>query len=63
MGMAAASGGVVGMSVRTGLFHYVPYRRLQDFLACGWMVVADLGPIHGQYSVLCWRCDCGEVKP
>lgn len=22
------------------------------------MVVADLGPTHGQFSCLMWRCDC-----
>jgi hypothetical protein len=48
---------------RTGLFQFVPYPKLPDFLARGWMVVADLGPTHGQWAVLCWHCECGAVSP
>jgi hypothetical protein len=46
--------------VRTGLFRYLPYARLDAFLSRGWMPVADLGQTHGQWSVLGWRCDCPE---
>ena len=43
----------------TGTFHIVSWDRLEDFLAAGWMVVADLGAVHGRWSCLCeWRCDC-----
>jgi hypothetical protein len=45
--------------VRTGLFRYVAYERLAEHLARAWMPVAYLG----EYSVLCWHCECGEVVP
>jgi hypothetical protein len=41
---------------RTGLFRYVPHHRIDDFHRTGWMVVADLGPTHGRWSVLMWIC-------
>lgn len=44
--------------VRTGLFRYVRHERIWDMMREGWMVVADLGATHGQWSVLMWRCDC-----
>jgi hypothetical protein len=44
--------------IRTGKFQYVPYEKVEFFHLCGWMIVADLGPTHGLYSVLMWRCDC-----
>jgi len=49
---------------RVGLFRYIPHASLDAFLRRGWMVVADLGPVHGCYSSLCWHCggDCG-VQP
>lgn len=49
--------------IRTGLFRYVRISLLPEFMARGWMPVADLGPVHGAWSVLCWHCSCGEVTP
>lgn len=49
--------------IRTGLFRYVRHSDVPSFLARGWMVVGDLGPIHAHWSVLMWRCDCPEVEP
>lgn len=49
--------------IRTGLLRYVRHGRIPDMMERGWMVVADLGPTHGQWSVLMWHCDCGEVTP
>lgn len=43
---------------RTGLFRYVRHQDIADHERAGWMVVADLGPVHGFYSVLMWRCEC-----
>ena len=35
-----------------------------DWLRVGWIAVADLGPIHGQYSLgLGWICQCECIKP
>lgn len=48
---------------RTGLFRYVRHSDMHAHLVAGWMPVADLGDHHGQWSVLCWHCDCGEVTP
>ena len=48
------------MAIRTGLFRYVLHSKVDQFLRCGWMVIADLGETHGVYSVLMWRCDCPE---
>jgi hypothetical protein len=50
------------MTVRTGTFRYVRIERLPEFLARGWMPVAELGRVHGTWSVLCWRCDCAEFE-
>ena len=44
--------------VRTGTYRYVRWDRIDEFHRLGWMVVADLGPTHGHWSVLMWRCDC-----
>jgi hypothetical protein len=51
------------MKVRTGLFRYVAWDRVDEFHRRGWMVVSDLGLAHGQFSVLAWHCECGEVAP
>lgn len=48
------------MKVRTGLFRFVPWDQLDSYHRRGWMAVADLGLTHGFWSVLMWRCDCGE---
>lgn len=47
--------------IRTGLFRYVAWHRIDEFHRLGWMVVTDLGLTHGQWSVLMWRC--GEECP
>lgn len=45
-------------------FRYVTYNRLADYLALGWMIVADLGPYHNQWALLCeWLCQCRVVEP
>jgi hypothetical protein len=44
----------------------VGHHLVADWLKVGWMVVADLGEPHGQWSVLmAWRCCCRDepVKP
>ena len=48
---------------RTGLFQYVRIAQIPAFHARGWMVVADLGPTHGRWAVLMWKCSCPEVTP
>jgi len=48
--------------IRTGQFRYVRYQDIQAREQAGWMVVADLGPVHGEYSVLMWCCDCGGAE-
>lgn len=50
------------MTVRTGLFRYVRHQDIDHYHKLGWMVVADLGAPHSQYSVLAWHCGCVE-KP
>lgn len=49
--------------IRTGLFRYVRHADVFSFMERGWMVAADLGPTHGQWSVLMWHCECGEHDP
>lgn len=44
--------------IRTGLFRYVVYAKIDDYHRQGWMVVGDLGVPHNNYSVLMWKCDC-----
>lgn len=44
----------------------VAYDLLSDWLSLPWMVIADLGEYHGQFSVMLgWKCCCGRecVKP
>jgi hypothetical protein len=43
--------------IRTGHFHIVQFHRIDDFHRRGWMVVRPLGV----WSLLMWRCDCGEA--
>lgn len=47
--------------IRTGTFRYVRWNNVEAYLKAGWMAVADLGPVHGRWSVLMWRCECGEA--
>lgn len=49
--------------IREGLFRYVRWPAVDACHARGWMVVGDLGPTHGLWSVLMWHCDCGAVTP
>jgi hypothetical protein len=45
----------------TRTFRYVRHERILDYLNLGWMVVADLGPTHGEWSVFMeFRCVCGK---
>lgn len=44
--------------IRTGQFRYARWDALEPLLKAGWMVVGDLGPVHGFWSVLLWKCDC-----
>ena len=47
-------------TVRT--FRYVLHERREDYERLGWMVVADLGDYHGQFSVLAeFICSCGRA--
>ena len=46
------------MTVRTGFFRYARWSDLDQYLSAGWMVIGDLGPGHGAWSALLWRCDC-----
>jgi hypothetical protein len=40
-------------------FRYVRHENIADYERLGWLVVAELHPPHGQYSVLMqWLCDC-----
>ncbi len=39
---------------------YVRHHMVADYLQFGWMVVGDLGPTHGEHSVLMgWVCPPG----
>jgi hypothetical protein len=46
--------------IRTGTFRFVRYSDVDAFHRRGWMLVRYLGPVHGFWSVLMWRCDCRE---
>lgn len=46
--------------IRTGTFRYARYADLPALLRAGWMITADLGPVHRAYACLVWRCDCPE---
>lgn len=49
---------------RTRWFRMVVHERVADYLALGWLQVADLGPIHGEWSVLMqWLCNCPLIEP
>ena len=46
------------------IFRYVIHERVSEYLNLGWIVCADLGPVHGQWSVLMrWLCECPYVEP
>ena len=50
-------------AMREGLFRYVPWPKIGEYHARGWLVVRDLGDHHGRWSVLMWHCECGQVAP
>ncbi len=51
------------MRRHTGTLQFVRHEDVAAFHRRGWMiVVADLGPTHGVWSVLMWRCDCGSAR-
>lgn len=40
-------------------FRYVAHGRAVDMARLGWLPVADLGPVHGEWSILMeWLCNC-----
>lgn len=48
----------------TRIFRYVTFSRVPDYLALGWVIVAELPHPHNQWSVLCeWLCQCSMVEP
>ena len=49
--------------IRVGLFRFVRHAAIESLHRRGWMIVDDLGPTHGAWSVLMWHCECGEVEP
>lgn len=52
------------MLTREYYVRYVSHHRVLDYLLCGWMVAADLGPTHGEYRVLMsWLCNCSLTEP
>lgn len=52
------------MTIRTGTFRFVRYADVEDFHCRGWMLCRYLGPTHGFWSVLMWRCgdECKDAK-
>lgn len=48
----------------TRTYRYIPIEAASDWLEVGWLIVADLGPYHGQFSLLGeWKCKCPVVEP
>jgi hypothetical protein len=46
------------------IFRYIPVHSVSDYLLLGWIVVADLGHPHNQWSVLGeWLCSCPAKEP
>jgi hypothetical protein len=42
---------------------YARIDRIADYLAMGWVVISELGPVHGCYSALAvWLCECRQAK-
>ena len=44
-----------------GIYRYIAHDDLLMRLAQGWRWVADLGPVHGEWSSLMWWC-CGACR-
>lgn len=55
----------VARALRVRHYHYIRRARMEDWLRLGWMIVAELGPVHGEWSVLgWWPCTtCKIVRP
>jgi hypothetical protein len=52
------------MSRPCRVIKYVKHSEVLDHLRVGWMVLADLGSYHGQFSLLMgWQCACALVVP
>ena len=50
--------------MRTGLFRYIRHHRLPEYEARGWLILNMLADCHhGDWSALCWHCECDEVTP
>jgi hypothetical protein len=50
------------MKPRTfGHIRYVLLDRIPEFEKRGWMFLNDLGPTHGVWSCLMWRCECEHL--
>ena len=47
--------------IRTGNLRYVRHGDVEAFHKRGWMFIRELGPTHGVWSVLMWRCDCAHL--
>jgi hypothetical protein len=44
---------------RNACYCYALKSRAADYIALGWLCVAELGPTHGTWSVLAvWLCEC-----
>lgn len=52
------------MRARPGLYRYARLTAADDFLKLGWCIAAELGPVHGYWSVLMfWPCSCAPKVP
>ena len=50
-------------TLRDGEYCYARIAHIEDYQLMGWVVVADLGPTHGAWSVLAvWLCECRPAK-
>jgi hypothetical protein len=50
--------------MKTRFYKYVLHHLVTAYEDLGWLAVADLGPIHGEWSILMeWRCSCKMVMP
>ena len=48
---------------RDACYCYALLDRVPDYLALGWLIVDELGPVHGCYSALAvWLCECRPAR-
>jgi hypothetical protein len=48
---------------RNAEYCYARKERAGDYLAMGWVIVDELGPTHGVWSVLAiWLCGCRPAR-